>query len=83
MAHMIQLACINFTTHNRGTQRRVQLSAAIACTDATAALPWELRSKAHQAKPSIPAEYRLESPVSDKDAMSPDQQNPIVFYDVW
>jgi hypothetical protein len=41
----------------------------------------DLARKHHKPKPHIPSEYRLERPISKPD--SPDQDNPIVFYDVW
>jgi hypothetical protein len=51
--------------------------------DATVELPYEQRSKGHLPKPAMPAGYRLEAPLPLANASSPDQQNPIVFYDIW
>lgn len=44
-------------------------------------LPGDLSNKQHKKKPTIPAEFRLERPIHNP--LSPDQSNPIVFYDVW
>jgi hypothetical protein len=41
----------------------------------------DLANKRHKPKPRIPAEYKLERPIDNP--MGPDQDNPIVFYDVW
>jgi hypothetical protein len=49
--------------------------------DATLAISPELQNKSQQPKPSIPKEYRLQTPI--KDDKSSDQTNPIVFYDIW
>lgn len=55
---------------------------ALPCAaDATVELPADLARKHHKPKPHIPSEYRLERPISKPE--SPDQDNPIVFYDVW
>lgn len=54
---------------------------AAAAADATIELPQHLAFKKHRPKPHIPAEYKLERPIAKPD--SPDQNNPIVFYDVW
>jgi hypothetical protein len=51
--------------------------------DATVALPYEQRSKGYVPKPAIPAEYSLEAPLPLANSSSPDQVNPIVFYDIW
>lgn len=53
----------------------------MAHADATVDLPHHLAQKAHKPKPHIPAEYKLERPISKPHG--PDQSNPIVFYDVW
>jgi hypothetical protein len=52
-------------------------------TDATVELPYEQRTKGFMPKPAIPVEYRLEAPLPLANASSPDQDNPIVFYDIW
>ncbi|WIA15600.1 hypothetical protein OEZ85_002227 [Tetradesmus obliquus] len=51
--------------------------------DATTSLPTDLKVKGHQPKPVLPPEYRLEAPLPLLNASSPDQLNPIVFYDIW
>uniref|UniRef100_A0A383W3A8 Uncharacterized protein n=1 Tax=Tetradesmus obliquus TaxID=3088 RepID=A0A383W3A8_TETOB len=51
--------------------------------DATVALPLGQRTKGHLPKPTIPAQYQLEAPLLLANASSPDQANPIVFYDIW
>jgi hypothetical protein len=53
----------------------------LCCADATVELPSDLASKKHKPKPHIPSEYQLERPIHKPE--SPDQDNPIVFYDVW
>lgn len=52
-----------------------------AAVDATVELPSNLAFKKHKPKPHIPSEYQLEHPITGPN--SPDQDNPIVFYDVW
>lgn len=44
-------------------------------------LPAALRVKQRKAKPDMPPDYELERPI--KNAMGPDQANPITFYDIW
>ncbi|WIA40022.1 hypothetical protein OEZ86_013446 [Tetradesmus obliquus] len=51
--------------------------------DATVALPLGQRTKGHLPKPTIPAQHQLEAPLLLANASSPDQANPIVFYDIW
>lgn len=55
--------------------------AVLFVSDATVELPSDLARKKHKPKPHIPSEYQLERPIHKPE--SPDQDNPIVFYDVW
>lgn len=54
---------------------------ALCGADATVELPESLAFKGHKSKPSFPSVYKLERPI-DK-PYAPDQENPVVFYDVW
>lgn len=54
---------------------------AVLRADATVDLPSSLAFKSHKPKPHIPADYKLERPITKP--LGPDQENPIVFYDVW